>query len=152
VRGEAPAYGARLLGRFANPALRHRLLQIAMDGSRKLPQRLVATLLDARRAGLPHDAPLLAVAAWIRFCDGRDEAGGGLPLDDPLAARLRAAAAGDAASVARAMLAIDEVFGDAATDARLADDLAAALSTLRERGALAAAAMHGALSSRPSRT
>ncbi|MFO0235553.1 MAG: mannitol dehydrogenase family protein [Burkholderiales bacterium] len=152
VRGEAPAYGARLLGRFANPALRHRLLQIAMDGSRKLPQRLVATLLDARRAGLPHDAPLLAVAAWIRFCDGRDEAGGGLPLDDPLAARLRAAAAGDAASVARAMLAIDEVFGAAATDARLADDLAAALSTLRERGALAAAAMHGALSSRPSRT
>jgi fructuronate reductase len=152
VRGEAPAYGARLLARFENPALRHRLLQIAMDGSRKLPLRLIATLLDARRAGLPHDAPLLALAAWMRFCDGRDEAGGALPLDDPLAARLRTAAGGEAAPVARAMLAIGEVFGDAAADTRLADDLAAALRALRERGALAAAAMAGALSSRPSST
>ena len=30
---------ARLLERFANPALQHRTLQIAMDGSQKLPQR-----------------------------------------------------------------------------------------------------------------
>jgi hypothetical protein len=44
------------------------------------------------------------------------------------------------------------VFGAAAADARLADDLATALNALREHGALAAAAMSGALSSRPSRT
>ncbi len=158
VRGEAPAYGARLLERFANPALRHRLLQIATDGSRKLPQRLVATLADARRAGLPHDAPLLALAAWMRFCAGRDEAGGELPLDDPLAARLRGAAQGEPAAVARAMLAIGEVFGDAAADPMLADALAGALRALRERGSIGAAGMlaaggaAGALSSPPSRT
>ncbi len=144
VRAEAPTYGARLLERFANPALRHRLLQIATDGSRKLPQRLVATLLEARRAGLPHDAPLLALAAWVRFCAGRDEAGGRLPLDDPLAARLRAAAEGDAAGVARAMLAIGEVFGDASADDALAGDLAAALRALRDRGSLGAIAADGA--------
>ena len=137
VRGEVPAYGARLLERFSNPALRHRLLQIAADGSRKLPQRLVATLREARRAGLPHDAPLVAVAAWVRFCAGRDEAGGGLPLDDPLAARLRAAAEGDAEAVAGAMLSIEAVFGDAARDASLAGELAAALRALRGRGTLA---------------
>jgi fructuronate reductase len=158
VRGEAPAYGARLLERFANPALRHRLLQIAADGSRKLPQRLVATLLEARRAGLPHDAPLLGLAAWARFCAGRDEAGRALPLDDPLAARLRAAAAGDADAVAGAMLSITEVFGDAARDASLAGDLAAALRALRARGTLGTLgtpAGHGvpvALSSAASRT
>jgi fructuronate reductase len=152
VRGEAPAYGARLLARFANPALRHRLLQIATDGSMKLPQRLVGTLLDARRAGLPHDAPLLALAAWVRFCAGADEAGGALPLDDPLAPRLRAAASGDAAAAARAMLAIGEVFGDAGADASLAGELASALRALREHGSLAAAARVAALSSRPSRS
>jgi fructuronate reductase len=155
VRGEGPAYGARLLERFSNPALRHRLLQIATDGSRKLPQRLVATLLAARRAGLPHDAPLLAIAAWARFCAGRDDAGRPLPLDDPLAERLRLAAAGDAAAAARAMLSITEVFGDAARDESLADALAAALRALRERGSLGAIGADGAtlaLSSPPSRT
>ena len=163
VHTAAPEYGARLLERFANPALRHRLLQIAMDGSRKLPQRLVATLLDARRAGAPHDALLVAVAAWMRFCAGRDEAGQPLPLDDPLADRLREAAAesGDAHATVRAMLAIDEVFGEAfgavfgarrteAADPALVEALATALDALRRSGslgALAADGTHVALSS-----
>ncbi len=33
------AYAEQLLARFANDSLRHRLQQIAMDGSQKLPQR-----------------------------------------------------------------------------------------------------------------
>jgi len=146
VRAQAPGYAARLLERFANPALRHRLLQIAMDGSRKLPQRLVATLLEARRAGQPHDAPLLAVAAWMQFCAGRDDAGRELPLDDPLAARLRtlARAPGDALQTVRAVLAVEEVFGDAAADATLAQALADALDGLRRTGALAAIGPDGA--------
>jgi fructuronate reductase len=154
VRPQAPAYGARLLARFENPALGHRLLQIATDGSRKLPQRLVATLLELRRAGAPHDAPLVAVAAWIRLCAGRDEAGAALPLDDPLAARLRAAAGapGEPIEAVRAMLAIDAVFGDAgAVDPTLAADLASALGALRAHGSLGAIGADGALSSRPSR-
>src|SRR6185369_15860514 len=40
------AYGASLLQRFSNPALHHRTWQIAMDGSQKLPQRLLATMQD----------------------------------------------------------------------------------------------------------
>ena len=40
------AYADSLLDRFANPALQHRTWQIAMDGSQKLPQRM----LD----GIPH--------------------------------------------------------------------------------------------------
>ncbi|MDI5941857.1 mannitol dehydrogenase family protein, partial [Micromonospora sp. DH15] len=38
------AYGDEVLARFANPAIRHRTLQIAMDGSQKLPQRVLHTL------------------------------------------------------------------------------------------------------------
>ncbi|MFM1988992.1 MAG: hypothetical protein RJA99_1949 [Pseudomonadota bacterium] len=146
VQGHAPAYGARLLERFANPALHHRLLQIAMDGSRKLPQRLLATLVDARRSGLPHDAPALAVAAWIRFCAGRDEAGRALPLEDPLAARLREAATthGDARATVRAVLGLDPAFAGAAGDDGLARAVAAALETLRARGTLGTLGADGA--------
>jgi hypothetical protein len=39
---DVAGYRAALMARFANPALRHRTQQIAMDGSQKLPQRLVA--------------------------------------------------------------------------------------------------------------
>src|SRR3546814_6562953 len=35
------AYRDQLLDRFRNPALKHRTWQIAMDGSQKLPQRLL---------------------------------------------------------------------------------------------------------------
>ena len=38
------AYTDALLARFANPALKHRLAQIAMDGSQKIPQRWLASL------------------------------------------------------------------------------------------------------------
>jgi fructuronate reductase len=156
VRDEAPVYGARLLERFANPALRHRLLQIAADGSRKLPQRLIGTLIDARRTGAPHDAPVLAVASWIRFCEGHDDAGRELPLDDPLSGALRDAArtAGEARATVRAVFALDAAFGEAAADGVLVDAIADALGALRARGALGALAADGrcvALSSPASR-
>lgn len=157
VREAAPAYCERLLGRFANPALGHRLLQIATDGSRKLPQRWLATLREARRDGLAHDALLLALAGWMRFCAGRDDAGDTLPLDDPLSERLRAAAAtpGDAIRAVHAMLAIDAVFdASARADAELARSIARVLGALRQTGARAAIGRHGeclALSSPPSR-
>jgi fructuronate reductase len=151
VRAQAGGYGARLLERFANPALHHRLLQIAMDGSRKLPQRLVDTLRDARRMGLPHDAPTAAIAAWMRFAAGVDERGAALPLDDPLAARLRPLAASpDAGQAVRGLLSVREVFGDdLAHDEALVADLARAVARLRGRGTLGAIAADGALSSAP---
>ena len=40
------AYRTNLLARYANPALAHRTQQIAMDGSQKLPQRLLGTVRD----------------------------------------------------------------------------------------------------------
>ena len=70
-------YQERLLRRFANPALRHQTRQIAMDGSQKLPQRL----LDTARARLAREQPMpllaLAVAGWLHICAGGS---GGTPL------------------------------------------------------------------------
>ena len=62
-------YKASLLDRFANPALKHRTWQIAMDGSQKLPQRLLGTVRDRLAAGAPIERLALAVAAWMRYVD-----------------------------------------------------------------------------------
>ncbi len=137
-------YEQQLLDRFANPALRHRTVQIAMDGSQKLPQRLLATLRDRRAAGESPRWAALAVAAWMRWV-WADRADDGTPrgLDDPLAPKLAAAVSGSgsAAEVVGRLLDVREVFGDDLRDdpvvwALLTD----ALEQLVADGALGAAA------------
>ncbi len=107
------AYTAALLTRYRNPAIRHRTWQIAMDGSQKLPQRLLGTIRDNLVAGhVPHGL-CLAVAGWMRYVGGVDETGAPIDVRDPMAERLRAATdAGETpeAKVA-ALLKIDEIFG-----------------------------------------
>lgn len=81
------AYAAELVARFRNPALNHRLAQIAMDGSQKLPQRWLETLAIRQRAGQQCPAILHAIAAWIAHLRGEN----GI-VDDPLVDDLLAAA------------------------------------------------------------
>ncbi|PLK27947.1 mannitol dehydrogenase [Novosphingobium sp. TH158] len=94
------AYANALLARFANPALNHRLIQIAMDGSQKIPQRWLETLAANQQQGRECPAILAGIAAWIRHLRGANG-----PVDDPLAARLAEAAAGPDA--------VDALFGPA---------------------------------------
>ena len=82
------AYEASLLARFGNPALPHRTQQIAMDGSQKLPQRLLGTVRDNLAAGRPINLLALAVAGWMRYVSGADEAGREIKVSDPLAPEL----------------------------------------------------------------
>ncbi|WP_030158164.1 mannitol dehydrogenase family protein [Glycomyces sp. NRRL B-16210] len=118
------AYGESVLERFRNPAIRHRCLQIAMDGSQKLPQRLFATIADlaqADPAGNTVDLDLIAlpVAAWTRFCAGRSDAGAELPLDDPLKDVIRqslAAAGTNPAARIDAILGIRQVVPEPVAD------------------------------------
>jgi fructuronate reductase len=137
--GDLTPYRHETLKRFANPALRHRTRQIAMDGSQKLPQRLLGTLRDRLSAGAPIDRLGLALAAWMRWVVGTDEAGEPHELNDPLAPKLTAiaAAAGrDPEALARGLLAVREIFGDdLSTDPRLKAAVTPALSSLLERGA-----------------
>jgi fructuronate reductase len=83
------AYGEEVLERFANPALGHRTVQVAMDGSQKLPQRVLHTILGRRAAGATPRWGALVVAAWMRFVQGVADDGRRLPLDDPLAGEIR---------------------------------------------------------------
>jgi fructuronate reductase len=133
------AYKRALIERFKNPALKHRTWQIAMDGSQKLPQRLLGTIRDCLRRGAPFDCLALGVAAWMRYVTGVDENGKTIDVRDPLAARLReiADAAGfDANRLAPALLAVSEVFGmDLPADARFAEAVATKLHLVLTRGA-----------------
>lgn len=84
------AYGDEALDRFANPAIEHRTVQVAMDGSQKLPQRVLHTIAACRAAGATPRWAALVVAAWMRFVQGTADDGRQLPLDDPLADQIRA--------------------------------------------------------------
>ena len=84
------AYISAVLARFRNPAIRHNLSQIAVDGSKKLPVRLLDTIMDAQAASKSIDRLCLPVAAWLAFV--RRQALAGVALADPLEAKLVAAA------------------------------------------------------------
>jgi len=117
---DASAYAAQVLDRFANPALGHRTTQVAMDGSLKLPVRLLGTARDRLATGAVPDSVALAVAGWMAYV-ARSTAGVGvgphgrpLPLQDPLAARLRQTvtdAGGAPRALAEALLDVPEIFG-----------------------------------------
>lgn len=136
-----PAYAGALAKRFANPAIRHRTGQIAMDGSQKLPQRLLGTLAANGAAGRPSPRLVLGVAAWMRFVGGIDERGAPIDVRDPLAARLRALhdSADSAADRVAALLGETAVF-DPAMARALAAPVTAAYARLATQGAHAAVA------------
>jgi fructuronate reductase len=86
------AYATDLLARFDNPSLNHRLIQIAMDGSQKIPQRWLQTLAAHAAKSQRCPAILAALGAWLRHVRGDQR-----PVDDPLAVRLAQAWQGNAA-------------------------------------------------------
>jgi fructuronate reductase len=134
-------YEQQLLRRFANPGVRHRLSQIASDGSQKLPLRLLATARDARAAGLEPTVSLLGIAAWMRYVTARhDDEGRPLAIDDPLAPQFAEAArsSGDPVTTVERLLGITEMFGDLGDDVELRGLLSDALTELTRAGALAA--------------
>lgn len=135
------AYARALAERYANPAIRHRTWQIAMDGSQKLPQRILGTIADNRAAGRPCAGLTLVVAAWMRYASGRDENGTAIDVRDPMAGRLASLWYDDPAETTAAFLRLSEVFPERLrADPVFAADLRGALTALMARGAKAAAA------------
>ena len=102
------AYTQALLTRYQNPAIRHLTHQIAMDGSQKLPQRIIATLADTLAAGRLAPGLCLVLAAWMRYAGEVNDQGARHAIADPMVAQLRAAYR--AADPVRAFLALEAVF------------------------------------------
>ena len=139
---DVAAYRAELMARFSNSALMHRTRQIAMDGSQKLPQRLLAGAAERLAADQGIEAMALGVAAWMRWQEGVTEQGESVVVDDPLASRtaeLIKASETDEAQV-RALLGLTAVFpASLAEEPRFVEAVTAAFLALREHGALEAA-------------
>lgn len=55
-----------------------------MDGSQKLPQRILGPVRDRLAWGLPIDRHALVVAGWMRYATGIDERGRPIDVRDPL--------------------------------------------------------------------
>jgi len=105
------AYISAILARFANPAIKHKLSQIAWDGSQKLPIRLLPTIQAALAQGRDIRRPAAGVAAWMAFIRRQAHAGG--EITDPLAADLSdlgRATTGDAQADVARFLALSAVF------------------------------------------
>jgi fructuronate reductase len=131
------AYQRELIERFHNPALRHRTVQIAMDGTQKLPQRLLGTIGDALARGAEPRFACLGVAAWMRYVWTADT------VDDPMADRLRSLTADAATPQAAvdALLSLKEVFGeDLPANERFRDLVTESVEALTKGGVAAATA------------
>lgn len=138
------AYRDQLLERFRNPALKHRTWQIAMDGSQKLPQRLLGTIRDRLKANQPITRLALGVAAWMRYVTGIDEEGNEIDVRDPHALKMLAIAADagdDPVALYEGLSSLTEVFGtDLAGNAVFRDTVVGHLESLFDEGAKATVA------------
>lgn len=133
------AYCASLKTRFQNPAIQHRTWQIAMDGSQKVPQRLLGTIQDCLDAGRPFPCLALGVAGWMRYVQGVDETGAAIDVRDPLLQQLQSAAAGSPEGQVAGLLAVTDVFGPTlANHPDFVKAITAAYATLKNKGAQAA--------------
>ncbi len=150
VRGvDLGAFSARTLQRFDNPALAHQTHQIAMDGSQKVPQRLLDSIRERLAQSLPVPMLALAVAGWLRYLEGVDERGQKYEVNDPLAAAMaqhQTQAEGSGGLVSRALdaphrrvlaaLSFTPVFGNLAQSQAFVEAVHLQASSLRNIGVL----------------
>jgi fructuronate reductase len=130
---EVGAYIATSLSRIRNTAIRHRCHQIGTDGSQKIVQRLIAPLRACRARGRAAPGLERALAGWIAYvAAGAKRHGARWTPSDPFAADIiaRADATGDFGDLARAVLAITNIFGDDLQEEELAQRLGGHLAGL----------------------
>ena len=94
-----------------------------------MPKFLLPSLAEALQQGRPQRLLTLAVAGWMRYLRGVDEAGREIPIADRLAGELRALA-NEGRDDPRPMLGLSNVFGELARDQPFVSELAAALREL----------------------
>ncbi|WP_231710244.1 mannitol dehydrogenase family protein [Roseibium limicola] len=106
------AYAEALFQRYANPAIRHRTWQIAMDGSQKLPQRLLGTVRDNLADRRDCLGLSTAIAAWMIYVGGTDLDGKPIDVRDPLADKLKALSDSGTTPGEKvvALLSVEEIF------------------------------------------
>lgn len=151
---DVDGYRRQLLQRFANRGLEHQTRQIAMDGSQKIPQRLLPAIAERLSRGEAPDASILGLAAWIRYTMGVDEEGLRWEVSDPLAetfSSLMQSTAAEPDAYLEAVLGIESVFPPAlAKNAVMRQQLKDNLDSLIATGACSTVGRHAGVVNRHS--
>ncbi|TDW30582.1 mannitol dehydrogenase family protein [Cryobacterium psychrophilum] len=131
-------YSDSVLERFTNPNLPHTTVQVAMDGSQKLPTRILGTVVDCLAAAHTPEGLALTVAAWITFVVSTLTVHG-TRLDDPLAELLQKTAARadaiaeDPVGLVERFLALEQIFpADVRESAAFRDAIVRQLGRVQE--------------------
>jgi fructuronate reductase/mannitol 2-dehydrogenase len=132
-------YQRTLLERLANPRIGDELSRLCRAGSSKIRSHVVPSIARARALGRDHTHLTMAVAGWFHYLRGSDDRGRRLVPDDPLAARLQAAALRGGTDP-RPLLHESGGFGTLARDPGFVDVLTDALEQIDRRGVRAAVA------------
>ncbi|QIQ20420.1 mannitol dehydrogenase family protein [Zophobihabitans entericus] len=106
-------YADKLIERFSNPSLKHKTWQIAMDGTQKLPQRMLDSIRWHIKQGSDYSLLALGVAGWMRYVGGIDDHKQAIDVQDPMIATLKTlvAQSTDGADRVNKLLSLDAVFG-----------------------------------------
>ncbi len=137
-----PAYRDALLARFANPALHHKVHQIASDSSLKIPLRWHGTLRDCLAAGQSVEPLAFAAAVWMHYLLGVDDLGQPYAISDPQSVALQDLARAhrcDVAGTVQALLGVASIWGDSLPrDARWTTRVSHWLARIQAAGAATA--------------
>ncbi|AGH81321.1 D-mannonate oxidoreductase NAD-binding protein [Psychromonas sp. CNPT3] len=137
------AYAHLLIARFKNPSLKHQTWQIAMDGSQKLPPRMIHSLCVHLKNKSAHKALILGIAAWMRYVSCVDENKISIDVKDPLLETFVGIykERGLDKSVVKDLLAISSIFPrELLRDEAFVNDLTNAFQLLLTEGAKSAVA------------
>lgn len=79
-------YANAVLKRFENPIIDHQISQIAWDGSKKLPVRLLQSINEAIEQNKPYGNMTFAIACWFAFIEKMAKSG--IKIIDPIGEKL----------------------------------------------------------------
>ncbi|MFK7870652.1 MAG: mannitol dehydrogenase family protein [Roseobacter sp.] len=134
VPGMTPDAYVRLIeGRFGNTAIRDTTRRVAFDGSSRHSGFLLPILRDALATGGGISGLCLCEALWARMCFGTRDDGSAIEPNDPFWETLTEVAQ-TARSTPAAWLAQDDIYGDLAQQAAVADAFSMWLEMLWSQG------------------
>lgn len=108
------AYKDALIQRYKNPNLKHSTYQIAMDGSQKIPQRIMNTLKHQYQTQGDYARLITALAGWIYYIEAAANSNAGYEVQDPMKDEFKriATEADNDTDFVRHILSIQKIFGD----------------------------------------
>ncbi|WP_439624235.1 mannitol dehydrogenase family protein [Shinella sp.] len=126
-------YFALIERRFSNPKIADTIPRLAQDGSNRQPKFILPSTADRLARGEDVTGLALVSALWCHYLAGTTDSGKPIPLNDPNADRIQAAASA-AKDNPQAFLALDDIFGAVAQSDLFQQRFANALTSLQRDG------------------